>query len=404
MPIGPAMSKTVFEQRVARTRVEMARQELEALVIFSDPSCYGIGRSTLGHIRYLTGWTGPFSPSMLILPVEGEAALLVTQPFDLGATEESDLWVKDVRCDPGGMHGAVARVILEEREITNARVGIVGGDDIPAPVYRDLVSMPFSGDFQPADSLLLGIRVIKGPEEIELQRQAALLADTMIDALVRAAQAASPWAWKLLVEAEYTARLEGAELAGVWLSTGPAIDRPKFSLRENLRRLQSGDQLLMGTYIIYEGYLGHSVRMGFKGQQPPAYRDAYAAAQAVQDVGRSLLHPGTDFSQVNTDMLGAIEQRYPGVINPFAFRAAHGLGMDYGDRPLTDAVPQPPGWSQTHPTQPAIQVPLRTGMTLELHPNLLDPAVGLAIVGDMFLITDSGPERLTKYPQEPFAC
>ena len=176
MPLGPAVSKTVFEQRVARTRAEMARQELEALVIFSDPSSYGIGRSTLGHIRYLTGWTDPFSPSMLILPVEGEAALLVTMPFDLAATEESDLWVKDVRCDPPGLHGAVARVILEEREITNARVGIVGGDDMPAPVYRDLVSMPFSGDFQPADSLLLGIRVIKGPEEIELQRQAAFLA------------------------------------------------------------------------------------------------------------------------------------------------------------------------------------------------------------------------------------
>ena len=404
MPLGPAVSNTVLEQRVARTRAEMARQELAALVIFSDPSSYGIARSTLGHIRYLTGFTDAFSPSMLILPVEGEAALLVAQPFDLGLAEEADLWVKDVRCDPPGLHGAVARVILEERGITNARVGIVGGDDIPAPVYRDLVSEPFSGDFQPADSLLLGTRVIKGPEEIEQQRQAALLADTMFDALVRSTQAANPWAWKLLVEAEYAARSEGAELAGVWLSTGPAIDRPKFTLRENLRRLQSGDQILMGTYIIYEGYVAHSIRMGFKGQQPRAYRDAYAAAQAVQDVGHSLLHPGTDFSQVNTDMLGAIEQRYPGVVNPFAFRAAHGLGMDYGDRPLTDAVPQPPGWYTTHPTPPAVEVPLEVGMTLELHPNLLDPAVGLAIVGDMFLITDSGSERLTKYPQEPFAC
>lgn len=400
MPVG----NDILLGRVARARAEMERRSLDCLVIFSNPASFGIGRGTLGHIRYLTDWTDRFNASVLLLFRDAriEAVLLVPMLFDLPVAVEQDLWVKDVRCEPPNDQGRVARRLLFDAQAK--RVGLVGADEMSAPPYLDLVN-PGGPVFEAADDLLVRLRTVKAPEELALQRKAALYADQMVTALAESARRDGEWAWKLMVEAEHSARMEGCEYVGVWLSTGAAIDRPRFLLRENLRRVQPGDQLLMGTYIIFEGYVGHSIRMGFKGRPDPKYRALHATAVAVKEAGSQELIAGRDLRSSVAAMADTIELRLPGVQNPYPFRSAHGLGLDYDDQPLSKAVPQPAGWYGSSPRPQAQEVTLEAGMTLELHPNMADPRIGFAALGDMYLVAEEGgPERLTQFPTDPFEC
>jgi hypothetical protein len=39
-------------------------------------------------------------------------------------------------------------------------------------------------------------------------------------------------------------------------------------------------------------------------------------------------------------------------------------------------------------------------MTIEVHPNICPPGIGLAALGDIFVVGDDGGERLTTYPSE----
>ena len=77
-------SKAVLASRIATMRAAMDQQNFAALVLFSHPSLYvGPGSQTLGNVRYLTGYSSAWHPSLLVLPCREKPVLIVPDPFEL---------------------------------------------------------------------------------------------------------------------------------------------------------------------------------------------------------------------------------------------------------------------------------------------------------------------------------
>ncbi len=402
-------SSETIAKRAEKVRQGMRKRGLAALVLY-----YAVPRSTMldlvssGNVRYLTGWSTKEVPAMLVLPLDEEPVLIVRTPFAKAAIEmKKPLWIGDLRIEGNAnMYGSLARQILQERGISSGRIGVSGQTEMPETTYKGLTSDSSGGssgwEFEAADDLVFQERIIKDPEEIEMHRIASKISDSVMYSIMNGARAPGKWAWQLMAEAEHTGRSFGAEHSTIWLDTGPVLDPPGFDLWEQQREIQDGDRINAGTYIIYEGYWGHSLRMGIRGKPSPELKRYAEAIIEVQDAGIDALKPGKPLVGVNKAMKAVIDKYspLPEEKDSMRFRPGHGLGLQYADPLVSDAFPQPGsmGISGGHGDETTLTA--QPGMVMELHPNFSVPGLGSVCMGDVVLVTESGAERLTKFPRE----
>lgn len=398
------ISNETIRRRVEKVRQAMRQRGLKALVAYANPTTLMYSTITSGNVRYLTNWVDKISPSLLVLPLSEDPVLVVPGPFAKAAVvEKRGVWVRDIRAETdASAYGSVARRALQERGIPPGEVGLLGRKEMPVPVYQALTSDSPPWQFVDADDLLYQIRITKEPEEIELHRVAAKISDAMLFAVMNGARPPGKWAWQLMAEVEYVGRSQGAEIATLWLDTGPNPRYPGFELWENSRQIQEGDRVNAGTYVAYDGYWGHGLRMGVKGKASPELKRYFQAIRDVQEAGINALKPGKPLSDVDKAMKAVIDEHCPVSVekDAFRFRPAHGLGLQYAEPLVTDAFPQPGAWSVASGPAKESKLKAQPGMVLELHPNFGVPGLGMVCMGDMALVTESGVELLTKFPRE----
>ena len=381
----------------------MAREDLSAIAAFGLSSYAGSGSSAHGYIRYLTGWTGRFGPSMLLMPQDGDLTLIVPSAHDGLYLSESFPWVGQCYVESTGRYAALTRRLLLEAGVE--RVGLVGASDMPAPVHGELMRPDGGLKFLPADRLLDELRLVKDSDEIALHRQAACIADEMLHTLVDRLHHHRGPAWKLMADMEYAGRSLGAEIATPWLVTGQPADRPRYRLEENQRAVRGGDQVLVGLYVTYRGYWAHMLRMGSVGDPSTDYRRLYEAALTQHRSAAAQVVAGGNAHRIQAEADAAAERALPGSGNhPARFRHAHFLGLDYAEKPTALAFPQPANWSASGGAPAAAEVILRPGMVLEVHTNLGVEGVGFGTIGDVYLVGSAGPERLTTFPRDLFVA
>ena len=106
--------------------------------------------------------------------------------------------------------------------------------------------------------------------------------------------------------------------------------------------------------------------------------------------------PGREVAALARYFSTALARAFPGY-GALTFRPAHGIGLDYSERPITDFFPQP--YAAVEGPRPQRLV-FEPGMVLELHPNVMDPRAGFAALGDLCLVTAQGCEPLTRFPRD----
>lgn len=300
----------------------------------------------------------------------------------------------DVRREDPWRYGLAVRRLLG-RLVPRERVGLVGLDETPAPVAASLTTgVPFRA--VRADEVLEQLRLVKGPEEIALLRRAATLTDRMLDVLFTEAGRARSRAYQVRARMEYAAKDRGAEFATGWITRGPLPDRPRYMPDESGYCFATGDQILAGMYLQYEGYWGHALRMGAKGRPSPAGRRNHQLIRDVLEGACERVRPGREVAALARYLGTALGRAFPGY-GGLTFRPAHGIGLDYSERPISDFFPQPYAAVKGPRPAPLVFAP---GMVLELHPNVMDPAVGFAAMGDLCLVTPTGCEPLTRFPRD----
>ena len=401
MPI----TSEITARRVAKVRETMRRRGLEALVVYSAPTDLGMATSTSGNVRFLSGHADKFTPSLMMLPLTGEPVLLMGH-FGKRAAHKKGIWVQDIREESSiSNYGRLAREYIREGGISSGRLGLVGREEMWAPIFLDLSAEPCPWEFEDSENILAALRMIKEPEEIELHRTAANISDNMLHTVMNGAKLPGKQGWQLMADLEHQGRSMDAEYSSGWVATGPLPDFLTFTLSPyNRQELRDGDRVQAGTYVTYEGYWGHGIRMGYKGKPNPDLSRYFEAILEVQNIGIRELTPGKPLRNVATAMGNAVEEYCPYEKGQdlLRFRIGHGLGLNYADPMVSDAFPLPDHWSASPVNREDTELLAQPGMVIELHPNFSVPDLGIIAIGDMVLVTDTGTELLTKFPRELF--
>jgi Xaa-Pro aminopeptidase len=147
-----------FQSRLEAARREMARHNLDALVIYGD-------NYSFADLCYLTNYFPKVRGGVALVPRNGPLSLLL----NIGSRDvpfaKSLTWVEDVRAsNQVGRDGAE---LLKERGFTKARVGLVdSGQGFPLPQLEEMKSALPEVQWKPHHSLFQPMRLQKNAREL----------------------------------------------------------------------------------------------------------------------------------------------------------------------------------------------------------------------------------------------
>jgi Xaa-Pro aminopeptidase len=392
------IDNATLKARVREVEADIEREKLDALVVFAQGSALGSTSKMHGYMRFLCNYDGHNTPAMLILR-PGRDPVLVTaiNAFLMRLQTRELLWFKDVRIVKPHLMGEEVVAVLAHKGAAPLRVGYIGYNETPAPVWKSLEKgLPKTEwvDFAP---FIDRRRVQKGDIELAFHRRAGEICDAMFQTVAREIRTGKK-GYQIQAAMEQTARSEGCEYCITWFTVAPRADYPRFYKEECVRVPQEGDQVIAGIYLTYDGHWGHAIRTGTVGKPTDDHRRIYDIAREMEDTGLSCLRPGDDLYEVNASMIRVLHKYYKDGEVEYS-RPGHGLGYSYEDPVVSLAFPQP--WEGKGPPQERPQaIPLKPGMLMEFHPHVFVPGVAGGVVGDMVAVTESGYEILTQYPRE----
>ena len=388
-----------FRDRAERVREFVVAEDLGALLIFST-SRFHIFYQT-GHVGYIADLSNRdrVSDCIVVIPATDAPVLLVAGLPFMADQVRAASWVEDVRMvgtpDPNApaLPGAANTFgdqivsVMNDRGLAGRKVGLVGIDAMPLPLYRHVETTLAAGTLVIAEDVVAELRNLKSAPEIARMRRAAHLSDLGYEVMLQTARPGVR-GFEVVAEMERAMRAEGADYANFWLASGPADDWTvrMAELKPNDRILQSGDQITCCSYAVYDGYWAHAMRTGTLGGPSPQQERMLPACLKAHRAGLEAMKPGVPIS----DVVAVVQQTAEaGGLTLHSPRIGHGIGLDYGERPHFVA---------------GSQELLQPGMTLMLHPQMTirDEAAFYVPLGDLCLVTDDGIEVLTQFPLEPF--
>jgi Xaa-Pro dipeptidase len=252
-----AFSAAEFAERQARARAAVARAGREALVVTGPETIYWLtGRQTAGYFAF----------QALVLPAEGEPALLVRQLELPGAI--ANTWLDAIVAYQDGEDPAAALAALFKRMKIGLPAIELGGWFV-SPVLAARIAASLSVAALPDGSAILPpLRLVKSPAELDAIRAAARYAEAGIVAGVQACRkdADENAVAAAMLAAAVAAGSEAMAMEPL-VSSGPRSGLPHMTWRR--RRLEPGDAVfleLAGSHARYHAALMRSVWIG----PPPA--------------------------------------------------------------------------------------------------------------------------------------
>jgi Xaa-Pro aminopeptidase len=329
---------------------EMATSDLPASV-----QVYLIGESLPAH----TGESGPAFNNVGSYPLDarenGRAArTLKARPFR-----------KDV--------AAAMADALTERGLQRARIGV---DALDAQQWVQAAAP--HANLRLAGDLMLHIRLIKTPAEMELMRRASRANVAAGHATARAARSLGSLR---AIRQNFFEQAAARDNIGVYVNVDLVVNE----LENGPIRDGQGFMLdVVSHYGLYQGDFGRTV---FMGEPNRTLRRAAEVGAIAWEHIRGRLRPGVRFSsihQMGQDVVSALGQRFTYAFNP------HSVGLQHWDHPqrAIDGTP--------------IDLALEAGMVLSVDCPLLNTGVnGSTHMEDLVLITADGCETI--HPtQEPW--
>ncbi len=363
-----------FQQRLKNVRQAMVRQNLDAMVVFSQKR---------GHIPYLSGYLPNYHTNaglMLITP-EREPTLWIKFAFDLPRAKATS-WVQDIQAcasDDVGEVGAMVRSCagnLRSLRLASSRIGIVATDlavdELSFSFHQQICTELPKAQLVPASDIVNELRLIKSQNEIALLRRASQVADLAAETLRKSIRPGIKDC-EATAHAEHTAKLEGADQCDFFISTDP--ERRAFPPSGN--EFKAGSPVVFEITVRYGGYWIQICRVFSLGkptkQQTFVFetcRDAYQAA-----VGAA--HTGASVSQVAEAAQKVIDAADFKDCSPYG--TGHGVGLDL---------------PELYSVESACKARLGPGVVLVLHPSVWVSKQGAAYVGGPIAVTGNGALHL----------
>jgi Xaa-Pro aminopeptidase len=365
-----AFTRAERDRRWERLRELMSRRGWRAILVPGEDGLCG------GNLRYLADFRPVKGRSLLLLPLEGEPVLWVEHRVHEQAAKKLS-FVADSRftldCGEAAADELAARG-LDRGSIASEQLALV-----PASWYLtwttrfpELVLADASGE-------LAALRRVKSAEEIELCRRSAGLADGgYAHLLPKLREGISEF--EIDAELEYYCRLHGCERMFNVYATSSLAELPWAASGRGLER---GRAALLEISPQLEGYWTQLVRVVSVGEPTPILAEMHRVTLEAMDAALATLEPGVVLGEPLGRMEALIEEAGYQVM---ATDTGHDLGCTLGESVT---------WL-TRETAFAAE----PGQVFEIHPVVLHPDGGCLLIGDTYLITADGVERLNRCPRE----
>lgn len=361
------LSQGELKRRYALVREKMAVSGLDLLLV-SGIRFVG----STGYLRYLTNWAEPFAGESLVFPREAEP-VFCARTGERAYLVEHLLGLKAVN---GSTANVVARVLKERGA---KRIGICGLQTMLADFYVNLTKEIPNIQIEESSKLLDEVRMVKSDEELGWVKQSAHLGDIALQMVSSLAQEGRTES-EVFIEIDNTVKRFGAENTYYMMSADPH-PVPKF-IDMAYERYQKGDLILFNAEIAGPGgYFTQIMRTLSLGKPSKEADMAFAACKLSIEAGESLLKPGKRTVEVFKAIVSTIEKTG----HHMGLHPGHSQGLDIFERPLINKDDD---------------VELKAGMVIVLHPHVLIPSGGGVLIGDTFIITPEGCQRLHKSSRE----
>jgi Xaa-Pro aminopeptidase len=385
---GDTLDRVIWprdEEKLERVRVLMAEQELDALVVRAPD-----------NVLYLTNFWGMKGYDACVFPREGEPVLICLEASEEDASRMA--WTGDVRLFKGydeiDPRPPTARVLDLAREAASefGRVGLElslgtqAADRMvgePTTFTRDWFTA--FGDAFDAAPLLAAARALKTHQEIERMRLANDIAAAamehcklIIEPGMSEAQIAAEW--EGFVHGEGTGWEGKVELALgfslVWSGAGI-----KTFTATTSRPVVEGESTLFEIWVCVDGYWCDHTKNLVAGELTQQYRELEVGLMAVYEDAIEFARPGASLAELDRRVRAGIEAM------GFAGQPSHPICHGVGAR-----AHEPPYAHQAGAGE------IAAGMVLALEPGCYIDGGGGLRVEDNFVITDTGAEKLSPFP------
>jgi len=378
-----------IEQRIEQMQYCIGEQGLDAMLIV-----YGVD---------LLYYSGTMQAGYLLIPAEGPAVLMVRRELERAKAETSIgevVALKRVRDLPN--------LVNEYLRKPPRRLGIEL-DVVPVNLFRRFQSLWPTTEFIDSAPTIMAQRSIKSDYEIAKMKDAGDLARrvyaqvpqlietgmTEMDLAGKMTSAASAGGHQNYLrtrgfnQAMYSWHVISGESGGIVSSIDAPFSgyglSPAFPMGASLKKIQSGEPVLIDFGICLDGYHVDLTRMFAIGQPPQIIRNAYEALIVIEKKLIENLLPGEPGNRLfvmakkQADQLGfgdAFLGR-PGLQVRFV---GHGVGLEFSEPPFL---------------APGHKTPLQEGMTLALELKMVFSGLGAAGLENTLVIRETGPEKLT---------
>jgi len=356
--------KNEYLGRLAKVRKAMRERNLDLLLIYSNSLA-------LGHILYLSGFQILTGSAVMVLPTEDEPTLFVDVDWDVVRAKEMS-YVTDVRPSVE-LPEDVYKYVKATRPLKK-RIGIVGRETMSSLFHDSLINFLGRERVEFVSEMLMQIRRLKSPWEIEMMRRAASIADRGVEVAIEAIKD-SETEREISFKADIAMRIAGAEKTSVLLSSGVNTDVPvRFP---SSKAIQSGDFVLMDLSPVYNNYLADISRTVIVGEPSEKQKKIFKLVLEVHDRTINAIRAGVETFFIDRFARDLIAQA--GYGDCFPHHVGHGIGLDASEFELDRD-----------------RFRLMPGMVLTIEPGVYIRGFGGVRIEDDILVTKAGAERLTK--------
>ena len=367
-----------YEERLGRLRALMAERDV-AVVIADEAEM----------LHYFTGFA--ISENLyraVVIALNGAPTMIVRlldeQPFLKAAWFHNRRTFDDLE-DPV----VVTAQVIEAAGAATGRIGLdMNSYCMPAKRFQHLTALLPGVTFVDFSDVFRPLRLKKSPREIAVMRKAAGIADlTMRRAIAAAVPGASSRTSAAVASASFI------ELGADFGRTGPiTVGRGWNFLHGKLSddALQPGDVLHLELVPKVNGYCARLMRPAVMGVPSAELQGAAATLIEIQDRQIAAMVPGTVAGEVDAILRQGVLDA--GLRQDYANNTGYTLGYYFEQAPRTSDF--------TRLFTPAAEWRLEAGMTFHMYTSA---AAGIAF-SETVLVTDDGPERLTKTERKLFQC
>lgn len=276
---------------------------------------------------YLHGFHEGGGERFLTLAVNSSGKTLMICPA-LSATQASRSGIADIRSWRDGEDALeLFKAVADEWNLRSAIIAV--DDEMPAHMLLPMQKILPAALFKTGQEVIAKLMRVKEPQELDLMRKAASIADRAFPAALNAVK---PGATEAEVEAALTSEMRklGGKPTFCIIATGANGAEPHHLSDDT--KIQSGDVIVMDFGCSVDGYQSDITRTVCCGKASDKAKKVYTIVYQAQASARSKIKAGSTCESIDHAARKVIDDA--GYGDYFMHRTGHGIGMRGHEEPF----------------------------------------------------------------------